>query len=145
MSEDQKIKIPTWFWVVGSIALIWNLLGVMAYLMEVYMSPEAYSQLTTTEQNLLNNRPAWATAAYAIAVFSGAAGCVLLLLKKRWARHAFILSLVAVIVQMYHSFFVSNSFDVYGPGAAVMPLLIVLIGVGLIWLSGYANKKSWTA
>lgn len=143
MSEEKNIKIPTWFWVVASLALIWNLLGVMSYLMEVYMSPEAFSRLPDAQRTLIENRPAWATAAYATAVFGGAVGCILLLLKNRWAREVLIVSLVAVLVQMYHSFFISNSFDVYGPGAIAMPIMILVIGAGLIWLAGFARKKHW--
>ena len=40
MSEDT-IKAPTWFTVVAAVLLVWNLLGVMAYISQVTMSPEA--------------------------------------------------------------------------------------------------------
>ena len=29
---STPIKPPTWFWIVGGLALLWNLMGVMAYI-----------------------------------------------------------------------------------------------------------------
>lgn len=141
--EKKKIKIPRWFWVVASMALLWNIMGVVSYLMEVYMDPVTFSRLPDAQQALIENRPAWATAAFALAVFGGTLGSIMLLLKMKWAREVFIISLLAVLVQMFHSFFMTNAFDIYGPGAIAMPIMIVIIGIGLVWLSNYSGKKRW--
>lgn len=42
----DKIKAPTWFWVIAVVALIWNLLGVAAYIMDVTMSAEDIASST---------------------------------------------------------------------------------------------------
>ena len=42
---DNASKAPTWFKVVAIIAFIWNLFGVMAYLMQVTMSDETLATL----------------------------------------------------------------------------------------------------
>lgn len=141
--EKKKIKIPRWFWVVASLALLWNIMGVVSYLMEVYMDPVTFSRLPDAQQALIENRPAWATAAFALAVFGGTIGSIMLLLKMKWAREVFIVSLLAVLVQMFHSFFMTNAFDIYGPGAIAMPIMILAIGIGLVWLSNYSGKKRW--
>ena len=82
MSETSNNKAPTWFMVVAGILLVWNLLGVMAYLMQVTMSPEIVAALPDAQRQLYENTPKWATAAFAIAVNGGALGCLLLLLKR---------------------------------------------------------------
>jgi len=33
------------FWIIGIIALIWNILGVVAYLMQAYMTQEEWALL----------------------------------------------------------------------------------------------------
>ncbi len=87
--------------------------------------------------------PAWVTAAFAIAVFGGTLGCLGLLLRKKWARLVFLISLIGIIVQMIHNVFISNNMDVYGPGAVIMPIMVLIIGVYLIMYSKSAIKKSW--
>ena len=71
---DQN-KAPSWFWILSAVMLVWNLMGVMAYIAQVTMSPEALAALPVAEQNLHANTPAWANGAFAIAVWGGAAGC----------------------------------------------------------------------
>ncbi len=136
-------KPATWFWVVSSIALIWNLMGVMAYLAQVMMSPEALQALPENQRVLYESTPSWATGAFAVAVWGGALGCVLLLLRRKLATMVLIISLIGVIVQMYHSFFVSNSMEVFGPGGLVMPIMVVAIGIFLIWFSRKATANGW--
>lgn len=53
-----------------------------------------------THRAIIEVRPAWATGAFAIAVFGGALYCVLLLLRKSTAYYLFIASLLGVIITM---------------------------------------------
>ncbi len=143
MSQESIGVMPKSFYWIAGVALIWNLLGVGAYVSQVTMSPDALNALPEAERALYENVPAWATAAFAIAVNGGALGCLLLLLKKAIATPVLIASLAGVIVQMYHSFFIANSIEVYGPGGMVMPISIVIIGVYLVWFSMNAKNKGW--
>ena len=144
MSETTRIKSPTWFMVVAVVLFIWNVLGVMAYVMQVTMSPEVMAALPDAQRELYENTPAWATAAFAVAVHGGALGCLLLILKKNLAGLLLQLSLAGVLVQMYHSFFMSKSFDVFGPGAMVMPIMVLVIAIYLVTLATKAKARKWT-
>lgn len=141
--SDSAIKAPTWFLVVAGIALLWNLMGVMAYIGQVTMTPEAMAALPAEQQALYASTPAWATAAFALAVFGGALGCMALLLRKTWAAPLLIISLAAIVVQMFYAFFISNSFEVFGPGGMIMPIMVILIAVYLVVLARQAKEKSW--
>jgi len=136
-------KPATWFWIVSSIALLWNLLGVMAYIMHVTMTPEAINALPEQERALYTNVPVWATVAFAVAVWGSTLGCVLLLIRKKLATPVFVISFIAILIQMVHSLFISNSIAVYGPGGLVMPVMIVAIGVNMIVFSRQATSKGW--
>jgi len=135
MTESNQLL--KWHKPIALLAIVWNLLGVGSYLMHAYMSDEAIAQLPENQQALYVNIPAWYTAAFAIAVFAGAIGSILLLLKKKLASPVLILSLLGIIVQMYYNLFISKSMEVYGPGSMVMPILIILVGIFLVW---YSNK-----
>ncbi len=143
--SGQTSKPPTWFWIVGGVSLVWNLLGVMAYIMQVSMSPEALAALPETDRNMIETMPAWATGAFAIAVFAGAVGCVALLLRKGWSESLFILSLVGVLVQNTYSFLMTDLLAVYGPTKAIMPAFVLIVGVFLIWLSRMSKVRGWIA
>ena len=107
MTDSSNTKPPIWFWIVSVIALIWNAMGVMQYLAQAYMTEDFKSQYTAEQLEMISNVPAWATAAFAIAVFSGLLGSILLLLKKKFASKLFLLSLLGILVQLYHNLVVS--------------------------------------
>ena len=136
-------KPPIWFWIVSALALLWNLAGVMAYLGQAYMSIETLEQMSQAERLLYESQPAWVTGAFAVAVWGGALGCIALMLKKKWAKPVFIISLIGILAQMSHSFFISNNFEVYGPGAMIMPIMVLIIGIALVLLANTAIKKGW--
>ncbi len=136
-------KPATWFWVVSALALVWNLLGVMAYLAQVMMPPEAFQALPEDQRALMESTPAWATSAFAIAVWGGALGSLLLLLRKTWATPVLIISFAGIVVQMFHAFAMTNSIEVYGPGGMVMPIMVLLFGIFLIWFSRKATANGW--
>jgi len=145
MSETKINKAPAWFMVVAAVSLGWNLMGVMAYIMQVTMSPEVLAALPDAERQLYENTPEWATAAFAVAVNGGALGCLLLLLKRNLAGLFLQLSLAGVLVQMFHSFFMSNSFEVFGPGGMVMPVMVIVIAIYLVTLAAKAKMLRWTS
>lgn len=143
MTAKSMEKPPGWFWIVSIVALLWNLMGALAYLQQAFMTEEALAALSEPERLLLETRPAWATAAFALAVWGGLLGCVALLLRKKWARPVLIISLIGILVQMIHSFFISKNLEVYGPGEISMPILIILIGIGLVFFARIATRKLW--
>lgn len=136
---------PRSFWIISVLALVWNLIGILTYLMSVTMSEEALAALPEAERALYSDIPAWVTAAYAIAVFGGTLGCVALLLRKAWAVPVLVGSLIAILVQMFHALALSDLIGVRGAGAAVLPLLIVAIAVYLVWFARSARARGWIA
>ena len=138
-------KPSTSFWIISVIALLWNLMGVKAYLDQAYVTDSFKAMYNEEQLRMIAEAPSWATAAFAIAVFGGALGCVLLLLRKKLAKTVFIVSLIGILVQMYYNFFVIDSIAVYGPGAMAMPIMVILFAVFLIWYANFCTKKNWIA
>jgi hypothetical protein len=142
MSTDSN-KPGAAFWVIGVIALIWNGMGVMAYLAQAYITDDALALLPEAERALYNDIPAWATAAFAIAVFGGALASLVFLMRKKLATLLFTLSFIGIVVQMVYNLMISKAMEVYGPGGAVMPVLVILIGLFLVWYSKKATANGW--
>ncbi|MDO6445902.1 hypothetical protein Q4493_08975 [Colwellia sp. 1_MG-2023] len=140
---SDKIEIPKWFTITAIIAFVWNLLGLMAFFSHITMTPEMISELPAQEQALYKDIPLWATAAFAIAVFAGALGSLLLVLKKAIAKLVLIASVLGVVVQNIHSFVVIDSMAVYGVASIIMPTMVLIIAVALVLLASKAEKHEW--
>lgn len=136
-------KPTTLFWIIGIAALVWNGLGVMSYIGQAYMTDEVRTALPEAERALYENVPTWVTAAFAIAVFGGLLGSAFLLMRKKLARPMFLISLIAIVVQMSYNLFMSRAAEVYGPGSIVMPIMVILIGVFLLMYSKKTIAKGW--
>jgi CHASE2 domain-containing sensor protein len=131
------------FWVISSIALVWNLMGVFNYLDQAFMTDKVLETLPKEQQILYQDVPAWVTAAFAIAVFSGTLGSLLLLLKKKIATTFFIISFLGIVGQMSYGLLIDQNSDSYGPMGIAMPIIIIAFGGYLIWYSRKANEHRW--
>jgi CHASE2 domain-containing sensor protein len=131
------------FWVISSIALVWNLMGVFNYLDQAFMTDKVLETLPKEQQILYQDVPAWVTAAFAIAVFSGTLGSLLLLLKKKIASTFFIISFLGIMGQMSYGLLIDQSSDSFGPMGIAMPIIIIAFGGYLIWYSRKANEHRW--
>ena len=143
MNDTTENPVPGWFKTLAIIALIWNLLGVMSFFIQMNMSEEALALLPQAEQELYRNIPVWVTAAYGLAVFAGTLGCLMMMGRKSVAVSLLIASLVGVLVQMGHMFFLTDAVAVLGMGRMIMPLIVILIAVALVMMARKGVANGW--
>ncbi|WP_404341477.1 hypothetical protein [Pseudoalteromonas mariniglutinosa] len=134
---------PNWLKPLAWAALIWNLLGVIAFVMQMMISPEMLSKLPAEQQVAYANTPIWSTIAFAVAVFAGSLGCVFLLAKKALAYMLFIASLIAIIIQQYYNFMVIDSIALFGSNALLMPTLVIIAAIILLLVSRRGKTERW--
>ena len=117
-------------------------MGVINYF--VQMNQDVLALYRESERAIIEGRPTWATGAFAVAVFGGALGCLLLLLRKSAAYYLFIASLLGVIVTMTHTLGMVGSTIDFGPFEILMIILMPLVAAAfLIWYSKWAESKGW--
>jgi len=138
MSDKTVGGIHWSFWVIGAVTLIFNVMGVINYF--VQMNADSLASFPEVYRPIIEGRPAWATAAFAIAVFGGSMGCLLLLLRKLAAFYVLIASLLGVIVSMMHIFGVAgfSTFEIW-----IGVLMQLVVTAFLIWYSKWAESKGW--
>lgn len=136
---------PKWYLPTAIVALLWNLVGCAAYLHDVMLTPDDLASMSAAQQALYAARPAWSVAATAIAVWGGAAGCVGLILRKRWATLLLLASLAGVVVQDIGLFAVAGAEAKFEPAAPVLQGLVLLIAIGLVVLARKASARGWIA
>ncbi|MFK7813715.1 MAG: hypothetical protein AB8B59_14570 [Maribacter sp.] len=146
MTTDIKVKPPVWFWIVSILALLWNLMGVMSYLGDAYMKEEMMATYSTAQKAIFENQPTWLTGAYAIAVFAGLIGCIALLMRKKWAKFLFWISIIAATARTIYYFFMTNATEVFGVfEGIVLPIMVILIAGLLLILSKIASDRVWVS
>jgi hypothetical protein len=141
MSKSTN-KPTTAFWIISVVALLWNLMGVFAYLGQAYMTDEVLATLPEPEQLYHEGVAAWATAAYATAVFGGTLGCIALLMRKKWASTLLLISLFAVLAQASYNFFIQEFMPIEQTHM-IWSFVIIVIAALLVWFSNNATKKGW--
>lgn len=140
MNTTNKPAIS--YWIICIITLIWNLMGVNQYILMAYKSDTVRANLTADKLALIDATPAWATAAFAIAVFSAAIGCIALLVRKKIANTLFIISFIAIAVQNI-DVLIRYDFSEFNAMELAMTFMIPIVGIFLIWYSKNAIDKGW--
>jgi anti-sigma-K factor RskA len=123
--------------------LLWNLLGCVAYISDVTLKPEDIAKMSAAQQALYASRPAWAVAATAIAVWGGAAGCIGLILRKRWATPLLVASLAGVVAQDVGLFLLSGLGGQVDVAVFALQGLVLLVAIGLVVLARKASAREW--
>jgi len=140
-TAGARARTPVHFWIVAGLALLWNMMGAFDYLatqlkLDFYMSSFSEEQLS-----YFYGFPAWAISGWAIAVWSALAGSVALLLRKKWALYAFVISLAGMIVSSIYTIAMTNGYEIMGQGAVYMSLVIWIISIFLVVYSWMQLKN----
>ena len=127
---EFDVKPSALFWILAIFFILWNLMGCGIYLMDAMMSDAAYSN--AYGEDMLAARPfypAWATAAYAIAVWAGLVAAIMFLLKKRLSATLFIISLLSALICFIPTFTNEILRDAGGSLFWVMPIIVIVLGI----------------
>ena len=93
---DTAARTPLHLWIVGALATVWNGFGSLDYTMTQLRHPAWMSQMTEEQRAFVESAPYWLDATWAMGVWGGLFGAVLLLAKSRYAVVAFAISLLGL-------------------------------------------------
>jgi len=144
MTENGRAKAPTTFWIIAVLSLLWSGIGAADYLQtsmenHAYLNDMARGMGLSVEELVAHYRamPWWSVAFWAFGVWGSVAGSILLLLRSRYALHAFLVSLAGLIVTT-----ISGFMDpLPGQADSMVPLVFTaIVFVILIALIQYARR-----
>lgn len=137
MHDKEAGRVHWSFWVVAALGLVFNLAGGVNFVSQ--MNPNIVDAMPEAYRTIVESRPAWATVAFAIAVFGGALGCLLLLLRKSVAYYVFVVSLIGAVAAQVPLLGMADF-----PVAALIGGLVQLVVTAfLIWYAKWAQSKGW--
>ena len=128
MSGGLTVRTPWHLWVVGVLALLWNGYGGYDYVMTQTNNAAYLAQFTTEQRAYFDSFPLWMEAVWAIGVWGGVLGAVLLLLRSKWAFQAFLASLIAFAVSVVYGQ-MSGGSAVMGTTGTVFSAVIFVLGL----------------
>lgn len=141
---DNAMKMTTstpWhLWAVGVVALLWNGYGGYDYVMTQTNNAAYLAQFTPEQRAYFDSFPMWMEAVWAIGVWGAVLGSVLLLLRSKWAFHAFLASLIAFAVSVAYGQ-MSGGSAVMGTTGMIFSAVIFLLGLGFVMYSRMMARK----
>lgn len=133
--DARQQRAPWHLWVVGVVAVLWNGFGGYDFVMS-HASADAYLHsmgMSSAQVGAYHAMPAWMTADWALGVWGSVLGSILLLLRMRWAFHAFVASLVGLLVSIAYYHLTPN-----GGLMAVNPAISAVLCVICILFAWYS-------
>lgn len=128
MSEmTTKGNTPWHLWVVGILAVLWNAMGAIDYTMTKTKNEAWMGAFPPEQLEYFYNLPAWAVACWAIAVWFGVVGSILLLLKRRSAVWVFFISFIAALMTAVYNYGLSAGYEVMGLFGLIFAIVILVV------------------
>lgn len=134
MTDETAPSAPWTLWAIGGLGLLFNLMGCANFLAQ--LDAASVASMPESYRAIIEGRPAWATAGFALAVFGGAGGAILLLLRKAAAAPVLVASVVGALVAQLPLFGMPE----FPTGAAVGGFMQVVVGIFLAWYAGNAER-----
>jgi hypothetical protein len=134
---------PGHLWVVGIVGGLWNAMGVVSFMLTQMKVEAVMSQFPPQQRAYFESFPLWAVACWAITVFGGVIGCVLLLLKNRLAFPVLLASLIGSIGVNLGGLFLLGGLQVMrDTGGLGLTALPVLVGALLAYYAGAMTRRA---
>lgn len=143
MKEITRPSVPLYYWGVATVALLWNLMGCVAFGTELFAQETMMESWTESQKEWARSIPVWIYFVYGVAVVTGVVASVGFFLRKRWSVLLFAISLAAVLVQMAYTMIIAGGLQVMGSNAAIMPGLVITLGAIFFAFSWFARGKGW--
>ena len=142
LQATRTVPTPWHLWVIGAIAVLWNAMGAFDYVMTETRNAAYMSAFTPEQLAFFYGFPAWVIAAWAIAVWGGILGALLLLLRRRLAVWVFLVSLVAMVVTTIHNYVLSDGLEIFADaGSQAFTAVIFVIALGLFIYSRAMHNR----
>jgi hypothetical protein len=147
MQQAVSARTPAHLWIVGALALLWNCFGAYDYTMS-NMRNEDYikSAMPTTDPAValawMDSFPLYAKVGWALGVWGGLLGAILLLMRSRYAVWAFAVSMFGIVLSIGWQLVAAPPLPGADSGLAkIIPGVVILIGLFLLWYSWSMSKK----
>lgn len=132
--------VAGWFLIAAVAALLFMGLGCVSFLMHIFADRGA---LPLDQQAAYQAEPLWVTVAYAVAVWAGLAGAVLLVMKRKPAEWALLVSLVAVLAWLAGLILVAPLREAMSANDLLVAIVVSALTWTVYWFARHSRQRGW--
>jgi hypothetical protein len=122
---------PWHLWLIGIVGGLWSVMGTVSFILTQMNVEAVMSGFPPRQRAYFLSFPWWTDGFWAISVFAGAVGCLLLLLQNRLAVPVLLASLIGAIIYSLGGLFLLGGMEVMretgGLGLTLAPILIAAV------------------
>lgn len=138
---SERAPTPVHLWIIGVVTLLWNCVGAFDYLMTQTENESYMGQFTEAQLAYFYGFPTWVEVFWALAVWGGVLGSILLLLRKCLALPVLAVSLASMVITAIYNFGMSNGMEVMGTGGFLFTVAIFIVALGLVVYARAMQKR----
>ena len=142
MEDAARAGTPAHLWIVAILGTLWNAFGVFDFVMTETANPAYLANYGPEVKTYLMNFPAWFVAFWALGVWGGLAGSLLLLVRSKHAVTMFALSLTGLFATTVYQFLLSSPpEDLTTIGMLLMMLFVWAAAIALFAYARDMQKR----
>ncbi len=134
-------RTPRHLWVIGVVSLLWNAMGAFDFVMTQTRNEAYMSSFTPEQLSFFYGFPAWVVAAWAVGVWGGVLGSLLLIFRRRHATWVFLASLLAIAVTTFQNYVLANGMAVSGDAFSLGFTATIFVIALMLFLYARAMQK----
>jgi magnesium-transporting ATPase (P-type) len=142
MNDDRYTRQPIarWYTAAAIVSLLFMLVGCAGYLLEVTTDP---ASLPLDQRAVHDAQPLWLISANAIAVWVGAVGAFLLVLRRKLAEPLMLVSMIAVAIWLAGLLLVPRLRDLLGTDDLAVAVVVTVITWTIYWFARHSRQRGW--
>ena len=132
--------VPAWYWIIAIAALLFEGTGALLFINSLMLDP---ATLPLDQRAIYDASPQWMTFASGVAIGAGVIGAVGLLLRRRFAELALLVSLLGIVVQISGLFLVRQLRELTPEDHLIVPVVILFLAYGFWQSAKLARRRGW--
>lgn len=142
MTDERFTPRPVagWYMIAAIASLLFMALGCAMYVMHVTADPES---IPLDQQAAYAAEPIWMTAAYAVAVWVGLAGSLMLVLRRKLAEPLLLVSVIAVLAWLAGLIFVPGLREAISANDLAIAIIVAAITWTIFWFARHSRQRRW--
>ena len=140
MQQGRNTR-PWHLWVVGILGFLWNAMGATDYTMTQTRNAAYMGNFTPEQLAFFYGLPAWVVSAWAIAVWGGVLGSLLLLARRGLAAWVFLASLLGMVLTTFRNYVLADGMQVIGDAFSLAFTAVIFLAALGLFLYARAMRR----
>jgi hypothetical protein len=132
--------VAGWFIIAAVASLLFMGLGCVSYLMHVLTNP---ATMPLDQRAAYEAEPVWVTGAYAVAVWIGLIGTILLVLRRKVSEWLLLVSLIAVLVWLAGLILVAPLRENMSANDLIVAIIVTALTWTVYWFARHSRQRGW--